>query len=96
MIGSSWAGLRAIILRSRQMDILDQKYCCMSVRKFKAMRRRAVMLRTGREPAVMGIFRRATLNMVCTVQQNLSADVSIGLLRDRIGRHPWILAAALP
>ena len=25
-----------------------------------------------------------------------SADVSIGLLRDRIGRHPWILAAALP
>ena len=47
-------------------------------------------------PAVMGILRRAALNMVRTVQQNFSADVSIGLLRDRIGRHPWILAAALP
>ncbi len=53
-------------------------------------------LRRGHGPAVMGIFRRAALNMVRTVQQNLSADVSIGLLRDRIGRHPWILAAALP
>ncbi len=53
-------------------------------------------LRWGHGPAVMGIFRRAALNMVRTVQQNLSADVSIGLLRDRIGRHPWILAAALP
>jgi predicted transposase YbfD/YdcC len=53
-------------------------------------------LRTGHGPAVMGIFRRAALNRVRTVQQNLSADVSIGLLRDRIGRHPWILAAALP
>ena len=53
-------------------------------------------LRRGHGPAVMGIFRRAALNMVRTVQQNLSADVSIGLLRDKIGRHPWILAAALP
>ena len=44
----------------------------------------------------MGIFRRAALNMVRTVQQNLDTNVSIGLLRDRIGRHPWILAAALP
>ena len=31
-----------------------------------------------------------------TVQQNSGADVSISLLRDRIGRHPWILAATLP
>ena len=53
-------------------------------------------LRTGNGPAVMGIFRRAALNMVRTVQQNLGTHVSIGLLRDRIGRHPWILAAALP
>ncbi len=53
-------------------------------------------LRTGHGPAVMGILRRAALNMVRTVQQNFSTDVSIGLLRDQIGRHPWILAAALP
>ena len=53
-------------------------------------------LRRGHGPAVMGILRRAALNMVRTVQQNLGADVSIGLLRDRIGRHPWLLAAALP
>ena len=53
-------------------------------------------LRTGHGPAVMGIFRRAALNRVRTVQQNISPNVSIGLLRDRIGRHPWILAAALP
>ena len=39
---------------------------------------------------------RAALNMVRAVQQNCSADVSISLLRDRIGRHLWILAAALP
>ena len=44
----------------------------------------------------MGILRRAALNMVRTVQQNFSEDVFMGLLRDRIGRHPWILAAALP
>ena len=53
-------------------------------------------LRTGRGPAVMGIFQRAALNMVRTVQQNIGPNVSIGLLRDRIGCHPWILAAALP
>ena len=53
-------------------------------------------LRTGHGPAVMGILRRAALNMVRTVQQNCSADVSISLLRDRMGRHSWILAAALP
>ena len=53
-------------------------------------------LRRGHGPAVMGILRRAALNMVRTVQQNFSTDVSIGLLRDRIGRHFWILAAALP
>ena len=53
-------------------------------------------LRRGHGPVVMGILRRTALNMVRTVQQNCSADVSIGLLRDRIGRHPWILAAALP
>ena len=53
-------------------------------------------LRRGHGPVVMGILRRAALNMVCTVQQNFSADVSIGLLRDKIGRHPWTLAAALP
>ena len=45
---------------------------------------------------MMDILRRATLNMVLTLQQNCGADVSIGLLRDRIGRQPWILLSALP
>ncbi len=53
-------------------------------------------LRRGHGPAVMGIPGRVALNMVRTVQQNLSADVSIRLLRDRIRHHPWILAVALP
>ena len=53
-------------------------------------------MRTGHAPAVMGILRRAALNMLRTLQQHFSKDVSIGLLRDRIGRQPWILAAALP
>ena len=53
-------------------------------------------IRTGHAPAVMGILRRAALNMVRTVQQNLSSYVSIGLLRDRIGRQPWLLAPSLP
>ena len=50
--------------------------------------RRVQAERTGHAPAVMGILR--------TIQRNLETDVSIGLLRDRIGRQPWILAAALP
>ncbi|MCY4521590.1 MAG: ISAs1 family transposase, partial [Caldilineaceae bacterium] len=53
-------------------------------------------MRTGHAPAVMGILRRAALNMLRTLQQHFSTHVSIGLLRDRIGRQPWILAAALP
>ena len=53
-------------------------------------------LHTGHGPAVMGILHRAALNMVPTMQQNCSVDVSIGLMWDRIGRHPWILTAGLP
>ena len=53
-------------------------------------------LRWRHVPTVVGIPGQATLNMVHTLQQNFSVDVSIGLLRDRIGHHPWILAAALP
>ena len=53
-------------------------------------------MRTGNAPAVMGILRRTVLNMIRTMQRKLETDVSIGLLRDRIGRQPWILAAALP
>ena len=51
---------------------------------------------TGMVPAVMGILHRTALHMLCTLQHNISADVSIGLLRNRIGRRPWILASALP
>ncbi len=53
-------------------------------------------LRSGNGPAVMGILHRTALNMLRTVQLKLSADASIGLLRDRIGRRPWILASVLP
>ena len=53
-------------------------------------------MRTGNAPTVMGILRRTALNMIRTIQRKLETDVSIGLLRDRIGRQPWILAAALP
>ena len=52
-------------------------------------------MRTGNAPAVMAILRRAALNMVKTFQQQCEPDVSIGLLRDRIGRQPWILAPIL-
>lgn len=41
-------------------------------------------LRRGHAPAVMGILRRAALNMVRTVQQNVRPDLSIRLLRHRI------------
>ena len=47
-------------------------------------------------PAVMAILQRTSLNMLRTIQRKLEMDVSIGLLRERIGRQPWILAAALP
>ena len=43
----------------------------------------------------MGILRQTALNMVRTVQQNFSADVSTGLLRNKIGCHLWILATVL-
>ena len=52
-------------------------------------------MRTGNASAVMGIPGRAALNMLRTIQRKLEMDVSIGLLRDRIGRQPWILASAL-
>ena len=52
-------------------------------------------LRRGHAPAVMGILRRAALNMVRTVQQNCRPDLSIGLLRDKIGRNPALLAPIL-
>ena len=52
-------------------------------------------MRTGHAPAIMGILRRASLNMLSTIQQKLETDVSIGLLRDCIGRRPWILASVL-
>ncbi len=52
-------------------------------------------LRRGHAPAVMGIFRRAALNMVRTLQQNFRPDLSIGLLRDKIGRNPALLAPIL-
>ncbi|MYA05791.1 MAG: ISAs1 family transposase [Caldilineaceae bacterium SB0664_bin_22] len=52
-------------------------------------------LRRGHVPAVMAILRRAALNMVKTFQQPFEPDVSMGLLRDRIGRQPWILTPIL-
>ena len=52
-------------------------------------------LRRGHAPAVMAILRRAALNMVKTFQQPFEPDVSMGLLRHRIGRQPWILTPIL-
>ena len=52
-------------------------------------------MRRGHAPAVMGILRRAALNMLRTVQQNFRPDLSIGLLRDKIGRNPALLAPIL-
>ncbi len=51
--------------------------------------------RQGHAPAVMGILGRAALNLVRTVQQNFRPDLSIGLLRDQIGRNPALLAPIL-
>ena len=53
-------------------------------------------MRKEHAPAVLGILRRAALNRLRTLQQHSSKNVSIGLLRDHIGRQPWILAAVLP
>ena len=52
-------------------------------------------LRRGHAPVVMGILRRAALNIVRTLQQNFRPDLSIGLLRDKIGRNPALLAPIL-
>ena len=53
-------------------------------------------MRKGHVSAVMGILRQAALNTVRTIQQNFRSDVSIMLLRDRLGCHPWILASPCP
>ena len=45
-------------------------------------------MRTGNASAVMGTPGQAALNMLHTIQRKLETDVSIGLLRDRIGRQP--------
>ncbi len=44
-------------------------------------------MRTGNAPVVMGVLSRAALNRLRTLQRNLETDVSIDLLRDRIGRQ---------
>lgn len=53
-------------------------------------------MRKGNAPAVMSILYRTALHMMRTLQGKLQTDVSIGLLRDRIGGQLWILASALP
>ena len=52
-------------------------------------------LRRGHAPVVMGILRRAALNIVRTLPQHFRPDLSIGLLRDKIGRNPALLAPIL-
>ncbi len=51
--------------------------------------------RLRRGHAVMGIPGRAALNIVRTLQQNFRPDLSMGLLRDKIGRNPALLAPIL-
>ena len=53
-------------------------------------------MRTRNGPTVMGILRQTTLNMVRSVQPNFEPDVSISLLRDRIGCQLRILVPSLP
>ena len=53
-------------------------------------------IRTGRAPVIMAILRRMALNMLHTIQLKGGTHASIGALRGRIGRQPWILAEALP
>ena len=48
------------------------------------------------QTAIVQVDARAGLNMVRTVQQNFSPDLSIGLLRDQIGHYPRILTSVLP
>lgn len=43
----------------------------------------------------MVILRRAAMNLVRPVQQHFRPDLSIGLLRDKIGRNPVLLAPIL-
>ena len=50
----------------------------------------------GTIPTVMGILHRAALKMVYTVQGIAGPDLPIGLLRDRIGCQPRLLASSLP
>ena len=52
-------------------------------------------LRRDHGPAVMGILRRAALNIVRMVQQNFKPDLSIRLLRDKIRRNPVLLIPRL-
>lgn len=49
----------------------------------------------GNVPVEMDILRRTALNMKWTVQQNFGPNLSIGLLHDQIGHHPWILVPIL-
>ena len=54
-------------------------------------------LRRGHVPAVMGILRRAALNMVRTVQQNFRSDLSIGRAQLRpTGPNPDRTAVSRP
>ena len=52
-------------------------------------------MRRGHAPAVMGILRRAALNIVRTLQQHFRPDLSIGQLRDKFGCNPVLLAPIL-
>ena len=53
-------------------------------------------MRNGDAPDVIGILHRTALNMLRTLQRKLETDMSIGLVCDRIGHQPGLLAAALP
>ena len=55
-----------------------------------------IPIRRGGGPYVDKTDYLRSLIPVRTLQQDFSADVSIGLLLDRIGGQPWILATALP
>ena len=72
-------GVENVLHRTLDVKFREDDYC----------------LRRGSAPAVQGILRWTVLNMVRTLQQNFRPDLSIGLLRNKIGHNPALLAPDL-
>ena len=69
-------------------DVENVLHCTLDVK----FREDDYCLRRGSALAVQGILRRTVLNMVPPLQQNFRPDLSIGLLRNKIGHNPALPA----